>query len=260
MTAFDPTPPLDLWGDGLGRAATALRANASAVSFDAPVPTCPGWTAGDVVAHQSMVHRWAAQVIGGKGFDDVDADALQQEGRDSGDPMGWFDDGATALLQSIVDAPDDAEIEFMWDSGDSGKRSWTRRQCHETTIHAIDAMSARLGRVPDAAETWIRAEVALDGIDEILRGFARRPHKKFRIEEPVSFLVAPTDSPTRWLVQLRPGEPAEVTLDPTDVSADLEQLEGTAVELYLRLWNRTATEPAGPGEQAWRDSMRIRWS
>lgn len=260
MTEYDPNPPIDLWGDGLGRASTALRANATAASFEAAVPTCPGWTVADVVAHQSMVHRWATAVLRGQSFDQIDAEALEVQARESGDPLGWFDDGATGLLQAIVDLPDDAEVPFIWDSGDSGKRSWTRRQCHETTIHAIDAMSARLGRAPDAADTWIRTELAVDGIDEILRGFGARPGKRFTVEQVVSFVVSPTDATTRWLVTLRPGEPAQVDLDPSSLPEQTDAMTGTATDLYLRLWNRSAAEPTGAGERAWREAMKIRWS
>src|SRR5665648_561232 len=40
--------------------ATALAAWAEAAGMSAAVPTYPGWTVADLVAHQGMVHRWAA--------------------------------------------------------------------------------------------------------------------------------------------------------------------------------------------------------
>jgi hypothetical protein len=40
---------------------------------------------------------------------------------------------------------------------------WTRRQAHETTIHAVDAQAAALHRLPRPAEAMINDELAADG-------------------------------------------------------------------------------------------------
>ena len=72
---------------------------------------------------------------------------------------------------------------------------WARRQCHETTIHAVDALSASLGRYPVAADaSWIGTELALDGIDELLTGFLPRPRVAAAIRRAAS---ASPYAPTR---------------------------------------------------------------
>ena len=38
----------------------ALAERAEDAGLESVVPTCPGWTVADLVAHQGMVHRWAA--------------------------------------------------------------------------------------------------------------------------------------------------------------------------------------------------------
>ena len=250
---------LDDLGDALGGAATVLRANAGAAGLDARVPTCPGWSVLDLVAHQGMVHRWAASHLAGAPIDDTDR--LEREGRESPDVLEWFDEGATVLLQAIVDAPDDLEAFVFLRSAPAPKLFWTRRQCHETTIHAVDAMAARLGRPPRADETWIRRDVALDGIDELLVGFVPRGKRGFSPEGPAKLLVHPDASEVGWLVDLAPGRPAMTTRVPLggDVLDSDVELTGDPVDLYLRLWSRSAAEPAHDFERWWRESVSVRW-
>ena len=52
-----------------------------AAGADAPVPTCPGWTVRDLLAHQGMVHRWATAVVRGDDPAGVDDTAIEAEGR-----------------------------------------------------------------------------------------------------------------------------------------------------------------------------------
>ena len=97
------------------------------------------------------------------------------------DLLGWFDKGATALLQAIVDAPDDLTAFVFLKNAPAPKVFWTRRQCHETTIHAVDALAAALGRFPRGDDAgWITDEIALDGIDELLTVFLPRPVSRLR--------------------------------------------------------------------------------
>ena len=194
---------LDALGEALGAASTVLRANAMAAGLDAPVPTCPDWTVLDLVAHQGMVHRWAASHLRGEPIDPPEP--LEREGRESADVLGWFDDGATALLQAIVDAPDDLDALVFLEDAPAPRLFWARRQCHETTIHAVDALGARLGRPARADETWIKPAVALDGIDELLVGFVTRRRKGASPGSPTRLLVRPDERGRRMARRPRAG-------------------------------------------------------
>ncbi|MFC7595617.1 maleylpyruvate isomerase N-terminal domain-containing protein [Terrabacter sp. GCM10028922] len=251
---------LEELGDALGAASTVLRANAMAAGLDAPVPTCPDWTVLDLVAHQGMVHRWAASHLSGAPIEDTAA--LEQEGRDAPDVLGWFDEGATALLQAVVDAPDDLEAFVFLQDAPAARLFWTRRQCHETTIHAVDALSARLGRSARPDETWIRPEIAVDGIDELLVGFVTRSRRGASPGDDTSVLVRPDDVDVAWLVELATGRPIVTRRvrpeSPEAGSADLT-LTGEPVDLYLRLWSRRRSEPADELERWWRDTISVTW-
>ena len=206
-----PTTPtlcgLDELGDGLGRAATVLRANAGSAGLTAAVPTCPGWDVGDLVVHTGMVHRWAAARVAPptSAAGRVDPEELERSGRDAADLLGWFDDGATELLQALADAPDDLDAPVFLPAAPPARLFWARRQCHETTVHAVDALAARLGRCPLPTETWIRTPLARDGIDELLRGFVPRARQQVNPSSAGAGPRGPRRRPSRVAPRPPPG-------------------------------------------------------
>jgi uncharacterized protein (TIGR03083 family) len=251
---------LDDLGEGLGTAATVLRGNAGSAGLDARVPTCPGWSVLDLVAHQGMVHRWAASHV--RGAPVADPDRLESEGRAATDLLAWFDEGATGLLQALFDAPDDLDAFTFLHDAPAPRVFWTRRQCHETTVHAVDAMAARLGRPPRPEETWLRPRAASDGIDELLTGFVPRGKQGVQPERPVRLLVRPDDAALAWLLDLAPDRPATTTrlTDVEALAADADVAwTGGAVDVFLRLWSRTDVEPADALERWWRDAVSVTW-
>jgi uncharacterized protein (TIGR03083 family) len=245
----------DELGEGIGNAWAVLRDNANRVGFDAPVPTCPGWTVRHLVAHQGMVHRWATSVIGGY---DIDAEAVEREGMAVRDLLGWLDEGAKHLLQALVDAPDDLEAFFFLKDAPRPKLAWARRQCHETTIHAVDARAAVLGRKPLAGETWIGPRLAVDGIDELLSGFLPRRSSRLRTAEPLTVVVEATDTGDAWTLAVS-DDPVATTRSRADSPDTL--VSGTAVQLYLGLWNRGDEIACDTDVLAlWRESVQVAWS
>jgi uncharacterized protein (TIGR03083 family) len=220
---------------------------------EAPVPTCPDWTVRDLVVHQGMVHRWAAALVHGE--NGVDADAFEAEGRGVPDPLEWLRDGVIELAETLTRAPEDTEALVFLDDAPRPREFWARRQCHETTVHAVDALSAALGRHPAGSETWIETDVAVDGIDELLGGFLTRPRSRLRYDEDAVLVVAPDDAPDWWLVDVGPHPATTTRRRGPRRGGDLE-LDGTAVELYLRLWNRAARPALEPG---WRERAAVTW-
>jgi hypothetical protein len=123
----------------------ALVLDADRAGLRAPVPTTPDWTVRRLVAHQGMVHRWATATVQGL---PADADALEQAGIDAADPLDWLADGAIDLVAALVRAPEDLAAPVFLHDAPAPREFWARRQCHETTIHAVDALAAHLGRLP----------------------------------------------------------------------------------------------------------------
>lgn len=270
------TPPyasltFEDYGAGIGSAATVLRANATSSGLHATVPTCPGWTVSDLVAHQGMVHRWAADTLRGQRRDSAEHLA---EGIASADILQWFDDGATALLDVLSKTPEDWDG-FFFLAGDGRPRDgWARRQCHETTIHAVDAMSARLGRAATADETWFSPALAADGIDELITGFVPRGRARLRSPQPLTLELATTDTADSWTVHIS-EEPTVVARGSAADAAGFADARwtGPARDLYLLLWNRVdddesehriqmeqLSEDGADVGALWRETMKVRWS
>ena len=246
--------PLAAHLEGLRTALVAFVRYAERAGLRAAVPTCPDWDVRALVAHQGMVHRWATAIVRGER---LDPDSVEREGKASPDPVEWLRDGAIDLARALTDAPEDLKVLRFLNDPPPARQFWARRQCHETTIHAVDALSAALGRYPVAADTWIDPAVALDGIDELLTGFVTRSVSRLRSEDPVSIAVRPTDSDRAWRVEVG-RQPAVTTRLRGPVTGDV-LLEGSAVALYLTLWNRSDEVLPDHGFDVWRDHARIRW-
>jgi uncharacterized protein (TIGR03083 family) len=231
------TLTLDQHLAALRDAVAAFARCAEEAGLDVPVPTTPDWTVRRLIGHQGMVHRWAAANLRGES---VDPDAVERAGRRAPRPVDWLRDGAIALVAAITEAPEDVRTVVFLNDAPPPRRFWARRQCHETTIHAVDALAAALGRYPRASDTWIDPRVALDGIDELLAGFMTRNKSRLRSEDPVTIGVLTDESDNGWLVEVS-DRPAVVTIAPRDDVADRGdvRLEGAAVAVYLTLWNRS---------------------
>lgn len=264
------------YGAGIGSAATVLRASATSSGLEAPVPTCPRWTVTDLVAHQGMVHRWAADNLRRK--PSSNPSVYGRDGRASDDLLGWFGDGTTALLDVLSKTPEDWSGSFFLKNAANPRDGWARRQCHETTIHAVDAMAARLGRVPTADEVWFSPALAADGVDELITGFLPRGRAKLRAPQPVTLELATTDTGDGWTVHLSDQPPVVERSPATDAAESTNAAEspdarwsGAARDLYLLLWNRVddgdhriQMEHAGDAgadvSRLWRETMKVRWS
>lgn len=240
--------------DGIRDAVDAFATHAASAGLGAPVPTTPDWDVRRLVAHQGLVHRWATAVVRAE---EIDEDTVEREGLEAADPVRWLRDGADRLIATIEAAPDDLETFVFLVDAAPAKWFWARRQCHETTIHAVDALSAALGRYPRAGDTWISRDLALDGIDELLTGFMPRPRSRLRSDDPTTIAVLPDDADARWTVTVTERPPTTVREASPD-DADIV-LCGSAVALYLTLWNRS-DELDGTGLDLWAEGARVTWA
>lgn len=240
-----------------------LVTNAAAAGPTAEVPTAPGWRVRDLVAHLGMVHRWATAVVVGDAAAAADPEDFAAQGLSQSDPLGWLTEGAAALVGALAAAPADLEAMTFLKDAPPAREFWARRQCHETTIHSVDAISAKEGRMPSAQLCGIDSEVAVDGLDELLVGFLPRSRSRLRKDHKVSVAVRPNDSDAAWLVRVSEDTPATTrhTAGVADLDAADVTFSGTAAELYLGLWNRgheiTTNDPGML--RRWHELSRVEW-
>jgi uncharacterized protein (TIGR03083 family) len=245
-------------------AAEGERFVAAAVEagLDAPVPTCPDWVVRDVVLHNGEVHRWATAVVRGQATNlgQVPEDYLGPLPSDA-EALDWFRAGVADLLDALRTAdPTVGYATFLENPPPSRLLFWARRQAHELGMHRVDIESA-LARCTPFGATY-----GADGVDEFLCGFVSRKRTKLHSAEPRSLLVAPIDSPQRWLLTISEAPPLATRIE---AEAELPSADcvvtGTAHDLVLALWNRTDLTPftiAGDRSvfELVRDSIHIRWS
>jgi uncharacterized protein (TIGR03083 family) len=243
-----------LEGSGRHLLDTALLAGATA-----RVPTCPAWDVRALLAHQAVVHRWATAHVTG-----ADPSSLPNQTTvrtTVADVAGYYAEGLDALLAALRDAPPDLKAMTFLNDCPPPRGFWARRQAHETTVHGVDALAARLRRVPTSTEAPIDPPFASDGLDELLAGFFTRGRSKLYDGEELDVLVAPSDTSRAWLLHVGPSlevEPVDGRRPRTPVV-----VRGTTVALYLALWNRgDEVEVVGRPDllTRWRTSQRVRWS
>src|SRR6478672_10720088 len=239
-----------------------LADEADRVLLSDPVPTCPDWTVRQLVEHLGGVHRWAAAIVTRGLLQDLPAaeQTAFAAPTDGGALLPWYRDGARELINALKAAPDDLRAFVFLKGAPPAKHFWARREAHETAIHRVDVLAARLGRLPTTAEASIATDFALDGIDELAAGFVPRRSSRLRTDEPFRMTIAPTDADVAWTVAVSDQPPVVTRVaDPTAHSL----ITGTAAALYLGLWNRgddVAENGTVDALGHWREQVRVSWS
>jgi uncharacterized protein (TIGR03083 family) len=196
----------------------------------APIPSCPGWTMAELVAHVGGTWGWAATTISsGGGRSEYPAIPQSVTGATL---IEVVEERVSQLLQVLESADPEANC---WTFGlPRSALFWFRRQALETTVHAWDAQGAV------AHPTPIDADVACDGIDEFFSVMLPRQVKENPdIWTGQSIHLHRTDGEGEWLVQLGPN--GETSAEHAHGKGDVA-LRGSASSLYLWCLNRIPLE------------------
>lgn len=243
--------------NGALRAAGGLLADAAErAGLDAKIPSCPGWLVRDLLRHTGGIHRWAARTVSrgaSENLDDAEIDAIMVSWPADDALVGWFRQGHAELVTTLSQV-DPAIDSWYFLPAPSALAFWARRQAHETTIHQVDAELAA-GRL-----TPIAADLAADGVDELLTGFASRRGGRLRADSLRLLGVVAADTGDEWLVRIGP-EGARASREPATGEC---VVRGPAANLYRYLWNRCGPEGCEiTGDRTlldrWRDSVTVRW-
>lgn len=247
---------IDRHVEALSVAAERMDELIPTAALDASVPPCPEWVVRDLIRHLGGIHRWAATFVREGRTEPIRLDLEDLVGGwpDDAELARWFNEGHRSLVEELAGAPEDL-VCFTFLEAPSPLQMWARRQAHETSIHRIDLESA-VGRV-----TGFPADVACDGIDELLTAFITRPGRGPRSDAPTSLAIQPTDADAAWTVSFDDESCRTVrSLEPADSVA-----VGTGADLYAWLWNRPSPgsvevngHPAPA--RAWQETMHVRWS
>ncbi|MCW2529411.1 MAG: hypothetical protein JWM76_4271 [Pseudonocardiales bacterium] len=207
------------------------------------VPTCPEWTAVDLLSHLVTVQRFWAVVIGDRLTGAAVADYERSRPPLPEDPttLQALRGQATTDLLTALGSRDASEPAWSWFTGDQTVGFTWRMQTHEATMHRVDAeLTAGLPISP------IATEVAEDGVDHVVDVmWAWAPPDAERRYTGIVELAA-TDSARRWLVRtFRWSAQAwgqdftdQIGCEPVDRGEPDATVCGTTQDLDLLVWSR----------------------
>jgi uncharacterized protein (TIGR03083 family) len=235
----------------------------------ARVPTCPEWTADDLLWHLTEVHAYWAEILRSGAQTDEEAEAVEaakpQRPTGRGAAIALFREETAALHAQLQDR-DDQDPAWFWLDTAQTVGSVRRMQAHEATMHRVDAeLAAGLESEP------IDPELAADGVEHgitvMWAWWSTLPGFEFRSVGGVVSLTA-SDLGRTWHVQ--PGrwvgvgqsgtsydEPGVVLVDadPARGSVADASFSGSAEELMRWLWGR-GPEPRADGDPQSLGAMR----
>lgn len=209
------------------RADGRALAEAARRNLEAAVPSCPGWTVGDLVFHTGEVHREKTLIVERALESRPDSESSDV---DDEHLIEWFEEGLEKLAR-VLETSDPNQPTWNWSSHEPQIAAfWPRRMAHETSVHRWDAEAAV------GAPNPIDSDLAADGVDEFF--FVHMPEEESHPPFDGTVHLHRTDGPGEWFVRL----------DPSGVNVTKEHKKGDvavrapASSLVLLLWRRIGPE------------------
>ena len=149
--------------DHLARESARFSAALLEADADAPVPTCPGWDADDLLWHLADVQWFWGSIVNQRLQTTAETQALVRVERPAErDALRAFYARASKDLQDGLRSAAPETAVWTW-SLDQSVGFIRRRQAHEALIHRIDAELTAGNRTP------MHPQLSADGVDEVLR-------------------------------------------------------------------------------------------
>lgn len=199
----------------------------SAVAGEAPVPTCPEWTARDLAVHAGLFAGFWSHVL----CEGTGRPKPEVPDPPAAEVAGWFSDVSGALVDELQATAPDVEV-WTWSLDDHSAAFLARRAAHELAVHRVDAELAA------GSQTPVEPALAADGIDEVMmiidqwqrRGDERIGHDDHSWGEGQRLHLHASDTGEDWLLVLdsagllveRRAAPAQLRIDAS--ASDLETL------------------------------------
>jgi uncharacterized protein (TIGR03083 family) len=207
--------------------AGVLRAVATSLHSDTPVPTCPGWTVQRLLRHLGRVFDMVIRVM-------QTADPRSPPPRiepPPGDPLAFFDDRLPAMLDVLASTDPATPVWHFTPTAPKTAAFWSRRMAHEVTVHRIDAQAAA------GTSSAVDSDFAADGVDEVLTRLITRNTDAWAVGTHCgTVLYHAVDAGRVWTVRLVAGQlpqtAAEAVTEP-DAS-----VVGLADAVYRAAWGR----------------------
>ncbi len=193
------------------------------------VPSCPGWSVGDVVHHTAEVylHKVACTQL------QASPDPWPPSDHTGRAPLQLFDEAAAELLAMFAAHGPDDPSHTWWDP-EQTVGFWMRRMALETAVHRVDVELAH------DAVTPVDGALALDGIDELLVAMlAGDDWAEHGTAEPVDAVVRISAGGRSWTVTLDADRVDVVEAATGEVAVEVA---GESDAVFVWLWGRGGHE------------------
>lgn len=172
----------------------------SSTDLSAHCPTCPAWSAADLLWHLTEVHYFWAGILGDGVLTEAGIPAVEeakpQRPAEPADLLALREDATAKLLVQLT-RRDDAEPCWSWWPPDQTVGFTRRMQTYEATMHRVDAeLAAGLPASPISPEV---AAGAIDHAVDVMWGWMPE-HASAQPGAVVEFVAS--DTGTRWLVDV----------------------------------------------------------
>ena len=220
---------------------TRLRTALATCDPGATVPTCPDWTALDLLGHHARVLYFWAAIIEGRPAGPEHLDEPEKPSDHAG--LLTFHAEQQQRLMDALEAADPAEEAWSW-AAEQTVGFTLRRQAHEALIHRLDA------ELTAGEPTALDPALAADGVDEALDVMfgGKPPWGEFTPHDELVRVACTDTGDVSWvrLGHFRGISPEGETHDTPDLQVVADpgrepdaEVRGTAATLDAWLWRRT---------------------
>jgi uncharacterized protein (TIGR03083 family) len=205
---------------------------AAGLGLDAEIPALD-WNVEALLRHVGDVYTFATRVVSSRA-----TERPERPGLPDGDPLEVVGHALDELIAALKDCDAETPV-WNWAPDQPDLAGfWARRMAHESSVHRYDAQTAH-GMVQP-----IDAELAGDGIDELIDIVAPRVYRRDEVTGPAGTIALDSSDDGTWCIELEPGG-----LHRLDVlSEPAVTVHGTTSALLLASYTRvpwTALETEG---------------
>jgi uncharacterized protein (TIGR03083 family) len=214
--------------DALGIEVELLIEAAHSAPADTPVPSCPGFTIGEIIRHLGGVYR-AARLWISEGRTPRQWQRNPATGQSTED---YLRTGFDELLGELTTHSPDSYAASWWPA-DRTYGFWYRRMAHETTIHRYDVEDAVGLPIPEVADDF-----AVDGVDEALAVWFGQRLPMLGLSGTATKTVAVRTGGHHWIARAGPGVTEAWRCSAEEAERADGLVSASPTSMYLWMWGR----------------------